>query len=106
MNFTTQQLVGGARYGGGVRIGNWDEDKTRLDSAAQDYEFRRERGELLPLRKARERSFQTHAAALTVAPEFRRLGLAGTPPGPGWSRLGLGSIRRIRRDSDPGRLHA
>lgn len=59
LNFTTQQLMGGQRYTAGVKIGNWDEDVSRSEVAARDYEARRAKGELLHLRKARERAFLT-----------------------------------------------
>jgi len=39
--------------------GNWGEDEARFDLAARDYEVRRTKGELLHLRKAREKAFQT-----------------------------------------------
>lgn len=49
----------GPRYGTKTRIGNWAEDESARDLAAKDYEARRSRGELLHLRKAREKAFLT-----------------------------------------------
>lgn len=59
--------MGGPRYSTKVRIGNWNEDESRFGLAAADYEARRSRGELLHLRKAREKAFQTQPVPHTYS---------------------------------------
>jgi len=61
LTFTAQQLVGGARYTTGVKIGNWNEDIARQEVAAKDYEARRSGGELLYLKKRQQVNFQAQA---------------------------------------------
>ena len=46
---------------GSVKIGNWNEDIARTEVAAQDYEARRARGDLVHITKAREKAFLTQA---------------------------------------------
>lgn len=55
MQFTTQQLAGGARYNSKVKVGNWNEDRRRIELEAKDYENRRAGGKLLINEKARQR---------------------------------------------------
>jgi len=59
LTFTAQQLIGGARYTTGIKIGNWNEDIARQEVAAKDYEARRSNGDLLYLKKRNAANFQT-----------------------------------------------
>jgi len=47
MQFTPQQLSGGPKYNSKVKIGNWAEDRSRVEAEAKDYELKKSRGELL-----------------------------------------------------------
>jgi hypothetical protein len=53
--------------------GNWSEDEARFDLAARDYEVRRSKGELLHLRKAREKAFQTQRVSTDYARRTQRV---------------------------------
>jgi hypothetical protein len=50
-------------YSSKTRVGNWNEDIARNILAAKDYEARRVKGELLHLKKAREKTFQTQTVS-------------------------------------------
>jgi len=47
MQFTPQQLTGGARFSKQVRIGNWSEDQELEELRLKDYLKKKECGQLL-----------------------------------------------------------
>jgi hypothetical protein len=91
MQFTTQQLIGGARYSTKTRIGtgvvvrwcwplggvtraaccnpagNWSEDEARFDVAAQDYQQKKAKGDLLHLKKQRQKLLESQAVPHTYS---------------------------------------
>jgi hypothetical protein len=60
MQFTPQQLTGGAKYGSTCRIGNWNEDIELEEIRLKDYLKKKEQGNLVVLEKQAklERSLQ------------------------------------------------
>jgi hypothetical protein len=60
MQFTPQQLTGGAKYGSNCRIGNWSEDIELEEIKLKDYLKKKETGNLVVLEKQAklERSLQ------------------------------------------------
>lgn len=60
MQFTPQQLTGGAKFGSSCRIGNWSEDIELEEIKLKDYLKKKERGQLVVLEKQAklERSLQ------------------------------------------------
>jgi hypothetical protein len=60
MQFTPQQLTGGAKFGSSVRIGNWSEDIELEEIKLKDYLKKKESGSLVVLEKQAklERSLQ------------------------------------------------
>jgi len=50
-----------------VKIGNWNEDIARTEVAAQDYEVRRAKGDLVHITKAREKSFLSQSVPLSFS---------------------------------------
>lgn len=53
--YTRQQLSGGPKYSGKVKIGNWSEDRSRVETESKDYELRKSRGQLASTHKATAR---------------------------------------------------
>lgn len=51
MNFTKQQLTGGAVYDPRVKLGNFVEDRARAELEAKDFELRKSRGQLATFHK-------------------------------------------------------
>lgn len=67
MQFTTQQLIGGPRYSTKTRIGNWSEDEARFDVASQDYQQKKSKGDLLHLKKQRQKLLESQAVPHTFS---------------------------------------
>ena len=44
--FTKQMIQGGPRYGGGVRVGNWNEDKEMGETLEKNFLYMKETGSL------------------------------------------------------------
>ena len=61
MQFTTSQLTGGPRYSAPTLLGNYVEDEVNRKLAMEHYSARRESGDLLYLKRQRERNLLTQA---------------------------------------------
>jgi hypothetical protein len=76
MQFTPQQLTGGAKFGSTCRIGNWSEDIELEEIRLKDYLKKKERGELVVLEKQSKLQRSLQPAALSKAEDgFLRFGM-------------------------------
>jgi hypothetical protein len=75
MQFTPQQLTGGAKFGSAVRIGNWSEDIELDEIKLKDYLKKKENGSLLVLEKQAKLERSLQAMQLSVAEGVLRFGM-------------------------------
>ena len=78
MQFTPQQLTGGARYGKRCRIGNWSEDQELEELKLKDYLKKKEYGELLVNERQRKLDASLKPAELSAKSEDNSLKFGST----------------------------